>query len=328
MPSRALPQQPSRPLPQPTAPNLATAQPISHFTTTNTTTSTQLPAVTVNPTQTYSSQPYVSSSAPQYNCGSASAATLQLWAQRNDFLDIYMVTAFYMGTGQRSQYFMSLWKVVTCAALQFYGIWTLMRDQWTVYQENGSCNGSGGSVAFIAFLFATYISLYCSEQIRTLNRYGMYGWGQSQPQFVNSMWVGVGLWTNLCSLFMSWLVSCIIIFTSGDLLEMVLNAVAVTFMLSLDDEIVGTSDYENIVKWDGSNHSQCRMWDALFSKIGDFLLKVHPLFSRRYMIKGTMFECCDFIIFPLLIILPFIVLFCYPYGDSLCLYEGLDSLCL
>ena len=113
-----------------------------------------------------------------YNTGSASPQTLKAWASNQDCLDVYMVNAFYLGTAQRTQYFMSLWKTATCLGLQFYGAWILMQQQYTIYQgENGSCSSEiSGNVAFIGFLFATYITLVCTEQIRSLNRYGMYGY--------------------------------------------------------------------------------------------------------------------------------------------------------
>eukprot|EP00486_Rosalina_sp_Unknown_P015990 CAMPEP_0201594244 /NCGR_PEP_ID=MMETSP0190_2-20130828/191616_1 /ASSEMBLY_ACC=CAM_ASM_000263 /TAXON_ID=37353 /ORGANISM="Rosalina sp." /LENGTH=179 /DNA_ID=CAMNT_0048053775 /DNA_START=22 /DNA_END=558 /DNA_ORIENTATION=+ len=133
---------------------------------------------------------------PQFNTGSATFSTIQSWADNQAFMDIYMVNAFYLGTGQKSEYFMSFWKTATCFGLQFVGILLLMEDQWAAYNEssNGQCTGPNGNVAWIAFLFATYITMFCTEQIRTLNRYGMYGWGENQPAFVNSFWVGVGLW--------------------------------------------------------------------------------------------------------------------------------------
>lgn len=127
------------------------------------------------------SQPssHYQTSRPQYNTGAASPSTIKQWAQQQDYLDIYMVNAFYLGTAQRSQYFMSFWKLATCFGLQFIGILLLMEDQWAEYQAaEGSCSGQiQGNVAIIGFFFATYITIFCTEQIRSLNRYGMYGWG-------------------------------------------------------------------------------------------------------------------------------------------------------
>lgn len=271
------------------------------------------------------------SSQPVYNTGSASPSTLKSWASAQQNLDIYMVNAFYLGTGQRKEYFMSFWKTATCFGLQVVGILILMENQYAVYQEeNQGCSADiKGNVAFIGYLFATYITFFCTEQIRTLNRYGMYGWGGNpMPDFVNSMWVGVGLWVNLFSLILSWFVSCIIIFTSADLLEMMLNAVAVTFMLTLDDEIIGASDYTRIEQWDGGNNSACRAVDTIYDKIGALLLKIWPCWQRRIQVKNCTFECCDLLLLPFMIIIPFIVLFCYPNPDQLCLYEEASILCI
>ena len=134
---------------------------------------------TARPIQTSRAVHVPSSSAysprPQYNTGSATFSTVQAWASQQAFLDIYMVNAFYLGTGQKSEYFMSFWKTATCFGLQFVGILLLMMSQWEEYQDaNNGCDGPKGSVAVIAFFFAVYITMYCTEQIRSLNRYGMY----------------------------------------------------------------------------------------------------------------------------------------------------------
>lgn len=272
--------------------------------------------------QTYSQ----SSSRPQYNTGAATSSTIKTWAQQQSYLDVYMVNAFYLGTAQRSQYFMSFWKTATCFGLQFIGILLLWQDQWEAYQEQsaGGCAGEiKGNVAIIGFFFATYITIFCTEQIRSLNRYGMYGWGEQQPDFVNSLWVGLGLWTNLFSLVLSWFVSCIIIFTSSNILDMVLNSVAVTFMLTLDDEIIGSSDYNRIANWDGGNNSACMAANTIFKKIGGLLLKIHPCWQRRIQARGCTIECCDLLLCPFMIVIPFIVLFCYPFCDNICIIEEL-----
>ena len=109
---------------------------------------------------------------------------------------------------------------------------------------------------------------------------------------------------------------------------MILNAVAVTFMLTLDDEIIGASDYERISRWDGNDKTICKAADTFWAKLGQLLLKIHPLWQRRFAVKNCVFECCDIVLIVPMIIIPFIVLWCYPEGDSLCLYEGYTHLCI
>eukprot|EP01083_Nonionella_stella_P053422 141320_1 len=177
-------------MPQRSPPRLAQAQPMP---------TVQYSQPYSQPTSTYSAPRSGGGggggSAPQYNTGSASSGTLKNWAQLQSYLDIYQVNAFYLGTAQRSQYIMSFWKLATCFGLQFIGILLLMEDQWVAYKatNTGACSGIKGNVALVGYFFATYITIFCTDQIRTLNRYGMYGWGEQQPEFVNSLWVGVGL---------------------------------------------------------------------------------------------------------------------------------------
>eukprot|EP01084_Bolivina_argentea_P041710 76982_1 len=249
--------------------------------------------------------------------GSASSGTIKQWAAQQDFLDVYMVNAFYTGTAQRSQYILSFWKTTTCFALQIVGIWLLLDAQWTE-SGAGSCGGgTGGNVALVAFFFATYVTLFCTEQIRSLNNYGMYQWGENQPDFVNPLWVGVGLWVNLFSLTMSWFASCIIIYASSNILDMVLNAVAVTFMITLDDEIIGESDYGRIENWDGSKNTVCGAIDFVYEKLGRCLLKIHPCWQKRLVFPKFQIDLCDLLLCPGMIIIPIFVGLCTEVSPNL-----------
>ena len=109
---------------------------------------------------------------------------------------------------------------------------------------------------------------------------------------------------------------------------MILNSVAVTFMLTLDDEIIGESDYQRIATWDQNDRTICKAADTIWTKIGGCLLKIHSCWQRRYQVKNCVIECCDIILIIPMIIIPWIVLTCYPNPDTLCLYEGYDELCI
>eukprot|EP00483_Globobulimina_turgida_P006553 UN06563 len=153
-------------MPQRSAPKLAQAQPMS---------SIQYSQPNIKPQPSYS-QPQSTyqpsrggggGGATQYNTGATTFATLKTWASQQAFLDIYQVNAFYTGTAQRSQYFMSIWKTATCFGLQFVGILLLMADQWAAYQDSstGACTGIRGNVALVGYFFATYITIFCTEQM-------------------------------------------------------------------------------------------------------------------------------------------------------------------
>ena len=165
----------------------------------------------------------------------------------------------------------------------------------------------------------TLLSVLCRDR---------YQWGEQQPNFVNPMWVGVGLWTNTFSLIISWFVSCIIIYTSGDILEMVLNSVAVTFMMTLDDEIVLDQDYRNLRTLDGADNSFCQSINSVYAKIGGLLLKIHPLWEKRVNCNTFTATFCDILLCPFMIVIPLIVLFCFPGEDVICLYEDAENYCV
>lgn len=136
-----------------------------------------------------------------------------------------------------------------------------------------------------------------------------YQWGSQQPPFVNNMWVAIGLWTNIIVLCMSWFCASIIIYVSTNLLDMVLNAVAILFMITLDDEMVTFSDYNNI-RTIFVNYAQPQNPATLiFDTLGNCLLRVQCLWSFR---NGIILNV---LITPVVILVPFIVFACYSASD-------------
>eukprot|EP01083_Nonionella_stella_P259632 886245_1 len=231
-----------------------------------------------------------------------SAGQIKEWAQAQENLDIYQINAFLIGTGQRRYYPIGVWKLMACIGLQIFGIIFLTTETWDSAGfgcgDAAVCQGYNGdtlSVAWMAFFFVSFVSINCAEELRNLGNYGMYGWGPDQPEFVSKILVALGLYANIIVLILSWLCSSIVVFASKDMLEMVLNSVAVLFMITIDDEIVGFSDYNNVMAtmttWSSSSKAS-----AVLDKIATTLLKIQILWSKPMV--------CTFIITPLTIIAP------------------------
>eukprot|EP01084_Bolivina_argentea_P320622 556324_1 len=237
-----------------------------------------------------------------------SSGQVKQWAEAQENLDIYQINAFIIGTGQRKLYAMGLWKMMACIGLQIIGIIFLTVEQWDAggFNEGDSVcqgyNGDGEALPWMAFFFVSFVSITCGEQLRTLGQYGMYQWGSEQPDFVSKIWVAMGLWANIIVLIMSWLCSVIIIYTSTTMLDMVLNAVAVLFMITIDDEIVTFSDYENVLKTMSSYSSQSKA-GAIFDKIGGGLLKIQILWGKPII--------CTAVLTPLIVVPPLFTILCY-----------------
>eukprot|EP01084_Bolivina_argentea_P148430 259496_1 len=140
------------------------------------------------------------------------------WAATQENLDIYQINAIYVASGDKRALCMSYWKTAACLGLQTFGIVVLMTIQW---EANGFgcdnaewCLGDVGRLSWIAFFFASFVSISCGEQLRTLGDYGMYQWGSAQPACVSKFWVGVGLWTNALVLMLTWVCSTLTILSS------------------------------------------------------------------------------------------------------------------
>lgn len=142
------------------------------------------------------------------------------------------------------------------------------------------------------------------------------------------MWVAVGFITNFLVLTLSWFCSVIIIYLSPTLLELVLNSLAVQFLISLDDEIISSYDYDNISNWIDEQYTG---WipqscvDCVFDKVGDCMLSILCLWEKRVSFNfrsGSVGGACngallqnilllDILLYPFLFMLPFLVLICY-----------------
>lgn len=129
-----------------------------------------------------------------------------------------------------------------------------------------------------------------------------YSWGSQQPDFVSKIMVAIGFYANLIVLILCWLCSSLIIFASKDMLEMVLNSVAVLFMITIDDEIVTFSDYENVLSTIGG-FSPKNKAAACLDKFAEILLKIQYIWTKPFI--------CTLILTPLTLIAPIFTIMCY-----------------
>ena len=139
-----------------------------------------------------------------------------------------------------------------------------------------------------------------------------YGQGENQPGGVSKIWVAIGFYTNIIVLVLCWLCSSIIIFATKDLLEMVLNSVAVLFMISIDDEIVSFDDRNNITNMgaSGPKSGAAAAASAGLDKIATNMMKLQRLWEYNLV--------CTVIITVLTIIAPLLTILCYGPAEIEC----------
>ena len=95
----------------------------------------------------------------------------------------------------------------------------------------------------LATLFSLYISLTMMGQIRVLKNKGLYENVAYAPPFLQAEWIYIGLYSNAFSLLSMIYGSFIIIYVSHTSLDIVLNSIALYFILDLDNLMVDQFDY-------------------------------------------------------------------------------------
>merc|ERR1712228_730585 len=99
----------------------------------------------------------------------------------------------------------------------------------------------------------------------------------------------------------TWICSTLTIMTSKGIDVIVLNSVAVLFMITLDDEIVTFSDYSQVTMYLGQ--AQVNRLCAACGIAGTVLLKLQVIWRIPYL--------CSLLIFPFMVVIPIAVLGCY-----------------
>merc|ERR1711933_413034 len=101
-----------------------------------------------------------------------------------------------------------------------------------------------------SFAYSLWIAIYIDDMMIHTMRRGMYCINDSlrnnKPHFLNDIWLRIGAFYNrlasICAMFASYY----IIFCAEDVYDMVLNSVAVFFVIELDNMLVTKFDYWKI----------------------------------------------------------------------------------
>eukprot|EP01084_Bolivina_argentea_P258415 435646_1 len=105
----------------------------------------------------------------------------------------------------------------------------------------------------VALVACLYVSVNIGALMQTLDNQGLYQIDSTTfedcPPYINRFWIYFGLYTNFVALFIALYGSFIVIFVSVDAVEIVLNCVAIFFVLDIDDLLADHYDYERIQKW-------------------------------------------------------------------------------
>ena len=138
-----------------------------------------------------------------------------------------------------------------CVLFQTAGLIIFMYNAIRDSDKN-VCQGDGDwDVRTIATIATFYISLTMGSMMEGIDTQGLYEFDVSQgtkviPPFISPRWIIIGVYVNYLSLLGAILGSIIVIYVSESALDVVLNSVALFFVLEMDDLMIDDQDYNRI----------------------------------------------------------------------------------
>eukprot|EP01084_Bolivina_argentea_P066763 121733_1 len=184
------------------------------------------------------------------------------WVANGDSMDVYQIASvLYQTTGLTDpEAWKAMLKVFVCATLQIFGmiylcVYFMFQDDqdevpaaYFKYCRMGK-NSNSVFLKLLAMFFATWISLILADQIVAAAHFGLYSFGTQQPVFVNKPIIYLGLFTNLFVPLVCWISSMLLMYFSDNVIDLILNGLALYFIKEIDDEMVFGHDYARIQKW-------------------------------------------------------------------------------
>jgi len=137
------------------------------------------------------------------------------------------------------------------------------------------CAGEGDVVnRILVFCFSAYISLILLRSVNSIDEQGLYkiakldDWTDIDIRYLDFKWVRGGRLINSFVLLVGIWASWLIIFYSDEAIDIILNSLAVFFIVELDDALVDGTDYDQwdefLENYQKMNHHYLTINDAQF----------------------------------------------------------------
>ena len=151
-------------------------------------------------------------------------------------------------------------KAACCWSIQVIGLmlFILVQIEGFVQDSDEICRMNDDKISsqetkVLSVMFAFYIALKTSGSIHDINGSGLYTmnpWtGSDCPPMVTRWWVFLGLYTNVVVTLASILGSFLVLYRSEDMLDAILNSVALFFVNDMDNFMMNKKDYRRIYEW-------------------------------------------------------------------------------
>ena len=147
-------------------------------------------------------------------------------------------------------------KAILCVLIQIPAIWYITYSQVKNGLEGKNwCNLDDVDIEdvinkYYAFLISLFLALKFVGLLNTTSYDGMYEcYPFTIPQkLISPWWIFIGLYVNMfCAIFAVW-AGFFVIFFSESVFDLILNSVAMFFILEMDDFLVDDEDYKYIVE--------------------------------------------------------------------------------
>ena len=175
----------------------------------------------------------------------------------------------------------------------------------------------------LAFLFSSFLAFYCFDQLTGVE-VGMYrNMRHAQKiKYINVVWLRIGFSVNVFASIVAVYGSFLVVFFSNDSLDMILNSVALFFVVEMDDLLVKKEDYERVEKYI-QEYTYKDKRDAVLRRsvrTNDMSLKMHLCCLRccdriaccMAWVYTFPFEVIRYLTVVACFVLPVAIGFCYP----------------
>ena len=175
-------------------------------------------------------------------------------ASNKQGFDIFQITAFLYCNRGYGNYWSAAGKSVLCLLTQLPALIYIISE--FIHAESGRswCNTTETEghmwLRYFAFLFAAYIAMRVWALFQDTIHGGMYcvymATFTNLPDCLSGLWLFTGAFYNTACFVLVVCASMLVILMSEKVFDMVLNCVALLFLMQMDDTFVTAADYKHV----------------------------------------------------------------------------------
>eukprot|EP01084_Bolivina_argentea_P148243 259211_1 len=151
-------------------------------------------------------------------------------------------------------------KAICCSLFQTVGLAIFMVEIISNNEKEPCAYDGFWPTRVIAIIACAYISLTTTSLLFNLDEQCLYNIDtmtmRDAPPFINMKWIYLGFYVNFFSLFIAIYGSYFVIYISESTFDIVLNSVAIFFVVEIDDLMIDGYDYKRVEKWFDDHYTE------------------------------------------------------------------------